>query len=362
MSKDYYDILGVDKGSSSDEIKKAFRKKAQKYHPDKPDGDEVKFKEANEAYTVLSDDKKRQQYDTFGSAGAQAGFGGGQAGGFGGGGFDFNGFQGGFQQGGQEFDFGDIFGDIFGAGGRGGPSRNRGSDISVDLDITFKESVFGVEKEISLYKNKTCESCEGNGSKDGKNLETCGTCSGNGRTVHTQQTIMGNIQTERMCAECNGTGQRAKIKCSDCDGLGINRGKETVSVNIPPGLESHQRLRVPGRGEDIPQGQSGDLYINIFVTENNNFEKRGNDVYTEIDISITDAVLGAEKEIKTVDGSVKIKIPSGTSHGTVMKVKNEGFSLGGSKRGSMMVKVKIDIPKKVSKKVKGLYEEIKEEE
>ena len=354
MEKNYYEILGIDKGASADEIKKAFRKKAQQYHPDKPNGDEVKFKEVNEAHTVLSDPKKKQQYDTFGSADANAGFGGGAGQGFGG--FDFSGAQGGFS--GQGFDFGDIFGDMFSGGGRGS-RQNRGADISAEIDITFEESVFGVEKEISIYKNKTCNECGGNGSKDGKSLETCATCNGNGRLVYNQQTIMGTIQTEKVCAECNGTGERPKVKCSKCEGIGLERQKDEMKIKIPSGIENGQQLRVPQKGEDYPNGQSGDLYLRVFVSESkSNFEKRGDDIYAEEKISVVDAVLGAKKDIKTVDGSVKIKIPSGTQHGTIMKIKNEGFVISGSKRGNMMIKIKIDVPTKLSKEEKKLYEKL----
>ena len=347
--KDYYNILGLERNASEDEIKKAFRKKAQEYHPDKKGGDEKKFKEVNEAYSVLKDKKKRAQYDQFGQAGPGAGAQGG-AGGFGG--FDF----GGFQQGGMEFDINDLFGDFFG-GGRGRSRRPRGADISVELEIDFKESVFGADKEFTITKNGECQACDGTGDKN-KKPQTCSTCNGNGQVSQVQQTIMGTIQRQTICPDCNGRGTVPKTKCSKCDGSGITRMQDEVRVHVPAGIEDGQQLRMSGKGEAVAGGEQGDLYILVRVKQDKRFEKIGNDLKTELSVSVPEAVLGADKKVTTVDGEVKIKVPAGTTHGSLLRVKGEGVGAKDSRRGDLYVQINIAVPQKLSKEEKKLYEQL----
>jgi len=348
MSDDYYNLLGVEKGASDAELKKAFRKKAQEFHPDKPTGDAEKFKAVNEAYSVLSDTQKRQQYDTFGKAG-------GQAGGFGGGGFDFSGFQQG--AGGVEFDLNDIFSQFGGGGFGGGRRQKRGSDISVDTTISFKESIFGVEKEFEIVKNNVCNECDGTGAHD-KKTKTCHECNGNGRVVRVQQTIMGNVQTQVPCSTCSGRGQIPEEHCHSCKGEGVVRNKENIGVKIPAGIEDGQQLRLSGRGEAIANGQPGDLYILVRVTPQKNFYKEGSDIYTQTKISFSEAALGGKKTIPTVDGEVTIKVPSGSATGKQLRVKDEGVVITESRRGNLYVELIIDVPQKVSKEQKKLLEDL----
>ena len=346
MTKDYYHILGVDRQASQDEIKKAFRKKAQEYHPDKQGGDETKFKEANEAYNVLRDEKKRSQYDQFGQAGP-GGMGGG-AQGFGG--FDFSGFQGGV-----EFDVGDIFGEMFGGGRR---ARSvRGADISTELTIDFPQSIFGTEQSFTVTKDMPCEQCAGTGDQN-KKPQTCPTCNGNGRVSQVQQTIMGTIQRQTLCPQCQGRGSVPETACKTCRGSGVTRGQDEVKIKIPAGIEDGQQLRLAGRGEHIQGGEPGDLYILVRVTPDKRFEKIGQDIKTDLEISVAEAVLGCEKKIDTVDGSKTIKIPAGSQYGSLLRVKGEGVGAKESRRGDLYVQILIHIPKKLSRKEKDVYQQL----
>ncbi len=358
MAKEYYKILGVSEDSSEDEIKKAFRKKAHKYHPDKPNGDEKKFKEINEAYNTLSDAKKKSQYDAYGSSGAGAGFGGAGQGGFGGAeGFDFSGFQ----QGGQGGSFGGFdFSDLFGGGFGGGQRVKRGSDIDVELEVSFADSVFGTKKTFSIKKDSTCLECDGNGAEKNSKLKTCPTCAGAGIVNEIRNTMMGQIQTQAECPDCLGKGKIPEKKCHSCHGSGIEKRTEEINVKIPAGVESGNRLRVTGSGQAISGGESGDLYIHIRVLEDKNFKKNGDDVYSDLEISVTDAVLGANVSAKTVDGKITVKIPSGSQNGKILKVKNEGVKISENKRGNLYMKLKIKIPEKISRKEKKLFEEIRD--
>ena len=346
MSQDYYELLGIERNANKDEIKKAFRKKAQQYHPDKQDGDEAKFKQVNEAYTILSNDQKRSQYDQFGSAGP-----GGMGGGPGAQGF------GGFGQGGgMDFDMNDIF-DMFGQGGGRRSRARRGADISVEVTIEFVESIFGVEKSFTLSKEKECGTCDGTGAKD-KKTKSCGTCNGNGQVSQVQQTIMGTIQRQVVCPECSGSGQIPESACETCKGNGAEHGSEEINIKIPAGIEDGQQLRLSGRGEYMRGGENGDLYVFVRVKSDKRFEKIGNDLKTEQTISVTQAVLGDAVSVETVDGKVKIKVPAGTSHGALLKIKDQGVGAKKSKRGNLYVQVIIEIPKKLSKEEKKLYEQI----
>ncbi len=351
MSKDYYNVLGVSKNATQDEVKKAFRKKAHEYHPDKKTGDEAKFKEANEAYQVLGDKQKRAQYDQFGTAD----FG---AGGFGGGGF------GGFSQGGVNInmdDLGDIFGDIFGGGrSRGGARARRGRDIKMILNLDFLDAVFGVEKEINLKKKITCTKCKGNGAEPGTPIETCKTCGGSGQVTKTQRSFLGNIQMQTTCADCRGEGKTITKKCSKCAGTGVHDEVVNFKTKIPAGIDDGETIRLQGHGEaSAPGGTAGDLYLEIRIKNDKRFDRDGNDIRTTAKISFTQATLGDKIDIETVDGSLKLKIPAGTQPGTIFKLKDKGVpSLHGRGRGDQLVKVQVEVPKKLSRKQKKLLEDM----
>jgi molecular chaperone DnaJ len=361
MSKDYYKTLGIDKNASKDDIKKAFRTLAHKHHPDKG-GDAEKFKEINEAYSVLSDDQKRAQYDRFGSSGPQ--FNGGGAGGFSGfEGFDFGGFSSGFggNGGSFEFDLGDIFGDFFGGNAGAKKARKkRGADISVDLEITFEESVFGTEKEISLYKTSTCQSCDGSGGQKDSGFENCNICGGSGTVREVKQSFLGQIQTSRVCDKCNGNGKIPKSKCQNCKGEGVLKGKSNIKIKIPAGINEGEMLRLTRAGEAVPFGIAGDLYIKIYVKKHKTLNRDGYNLTLELPIKITDAILGTEIEIETLDGKEKIKVSEGTTDGDQIKIKNKGVS-DGHKRGDLIVTLKIKTPQKLNRDLRKKIEELREE-
>jgi len=377
--KDYYKTLGIDKGSSKDEIKKAFRKLAHEHHPDKTKNDPTssqKFKEASEAYSVLSDDDKRKQYDTFGSAGpGGAGFnsqnggtgfnGGAGFGGFGGqggfGGFDFSGFQQGNGQG-FEFDLGDIFGDFFG-GGRAGGSRgtSRGQDISVDLMISFEESIFGVEKDILITKASKCLTCSGSGAERGSGMKKCEKCNGKGKMIEARRSFLGVVNTTVTCDVCHGQGQIPTDKCSTCNGLGVTERAQEISVKIPAGIENGQSMRLTSMGEAIPSGISGDLYVKIHVKLHSDIRKDGNSLVTDQKIKLTVAIIGGEVNVKSLDGDLLVSIPEGSNNGDVLRIKGKGVPLGGGKRGDLFIKLIIEMPRKLSKEAKRAVEELKKE-
>jgi len=347
--KDYYTILEVDKKASKDEIKKAFRKLASKYHPDKKTGDEAKFKEISEAYAVLSDDKKRAEYDAYGRSYA----GGGQ----GQGGFNWGGFQGQ----GVEFDINDIFGDIFG-GGFGGHRQARGNDISIDIQLSFKDAVFGVKRSITLTKDNVCDECTGSGAKEGTGMITCETCNGQGKLRETRQSIMGPVATIRTCSECNGKGKVPKEKCTKCSGRGVVRGAEQIDLEIPAGIQNGEMIRMTGRGEALQGGTPGDLYIKVHVEQHPTIVREGMNLIAPLNIKLTDALLGATYSVETLDGDVSIKIPASIKHGEKLRIKDKGVpDERGRSRGDFLVKIAIDIPKKLSRGAKKLVEELREE-
>lgn len=350
MSKDYYKLLGIEKNASAEEIKKSFRALAHKYHPDKQGGDEAKFKEINEAYQVLGDEKKRAQYDQFGSAAFDGSAGGGYGGGgFNGAGFDFSGFQNaGFE------DLGDIFGGMFG-GSRGGSRERRGGDIQVDVQLSFQDSVFGVEKEISLTKNVACERCGGNGAEPGKGTKKCGTCDGHGVVVGIQRTIIGNMQTKRTCETCHGSGEIPNVSCSMCHGAGIEKKRKTIRVNIPSGVEDGTVLRVRSEGEAVKGGESGDLFVRISVKPDSRFERDGLTIYSEKKIGFTQAALGCVVPIETVDGKVDLNIPAGTQSQTQLRLRGKGVP-SRSGRGDHIVIIKVVTPHKLSKEQRKMLE------
>ena len=361
MAKNYYDILGVSKGASDDEIKKAYRKLAHKYHPDKSGGDEAKFKEVNQAYQTLSDRAKRQQYDQFGQT-----FEGGQGGpGFGG--FDFSGFQGFSGQGGQGFDFGgtgfeDIFSDIFGGGTRT-RRKPRGRDIQVDLEISFAEMVKGTEKEINLYKKATCERCGGEGNEPGTKMKTCPTCHGSGRVRKTARSFFGSFEQIVECQECSGAGSVPEKKCTRCGGEGNAKTEQWIRIKVPAGIENGQAISLRGQGEASGKGaQPGDLYVAVHVRPSEKFTRKGLDILSTEYVPFSMAVLGGKTEIETIDGKLVLKIPAGTQSGETFRLKGSGIpEIDGRGRGHQLVKIFVQTPKNLSRAQKELLEKLKEQ-
>jgi molecular chaperone DnaJ len=358
MAKDYYETLGVAKGASKEEIKKAFHKLAHKHHPDKNKGDDTKFKEVNEAYQVLSDDKKRSTYDQFGPnyAGGYAGQGQQSGGGFGG--FDFSGAQGGagFDMG----DLGDIFGDFFG-GGMGRKQAARGRDISTEIDLSFEESIFGVSRTILLTKQSVCDICKGTGGKPGTKMETCKTCNGQGQIREMKRSILGTFATTRTCDSCHGKGQVPKEKCTECNGRGVRSKQEEITVNIPAGINAGEMVRMTGMGEAMQGGQTGDLYIKINVRPHAVFKRDDSNLTMDVPIKLSDALLGMTYPLKTLEGNiVDVKVPEGINHGEYLRVRGKGVPSGRG-RGDIILRIQIKMPNKLSRKTKELVEKLKEE-
>lgn len=369
MSKNYYDILGVKKTATQDEIKKAFRKLAHEHHPDKAGGNNDKFKEINEAYQTIGQAEKRKQYDQFSSRGGSA---------FGGGFSNYQDFarassggnpfsSGGFSHTNVNFDFGDlgdlgdVFGSFFSGQGDGGSGRhsNKGADIETELGITFEESVAGAEKNIELSKKIICTHCQGQGAEPGTKINTCGNCGGRGKVSAIQQTILGNFQTQKICSICQGEGKSYEHKCKTCQGTGVAYGSEKIKIKIPAGIEDGQQIRLSHKGEPNPKGQDGDLYINIKVYKSHKFHRVGDDIKNDYHISITQAVLGDKVEIETIDGRVNLKIPAGTQSHSQFKLSGQGVPhLRSRGRGDHFVQIIVDIPKSLNKQQRKLIEEI----
>jgi molecular chaperone DnaJ len=363
MAQDYYQTLGLAKGASQDDIKKAYRKLAHEHHPDKGSGNADKFKEVSEAYQVLSDPNKRQQYDQFGPGFQNAqGFRGG--GGFnqGAGGFDYNDFAQGFG-GSVEFDDAfDIFSDIFGGGGRKS-RRERGVDLEMQVDLDFNEAVFGVEKEISIEKKDACQTCEGSGAEPGAKVNTCPKCHGTGQIRVMRRTILGQMSTVGVCDRCEGSGKIPEVPCKDCQGSGIKRRVKTLRVKIPAGVDDGMSIRVTNEGEVGYKGSNfGDLFLKLNVAKPKNLVRDGQNTYTEVPISFYQAALGTQIETETVDGKVDVKIPAGTQSGKQFSLKGKGIPIiSTSKRGDHIVTVKVVTPTKLSKKEKELFKKLAEE-
>ena len=360
MAKDYYNILGVQKGATKDDIKKAFRKLAHQYHPDKQGGNEAKFKEINEAYQILSDDGKRATYDTYGSDFNGANMGGQPGGGFGG--FDFSGFQqANGQQGfnGMEFDLGDIFGDFFGGGQRG--RIKRGRDISMDLEIPFAEAIFGTERKVLISKTMACSECHGTGGKPGTKMKKCETCNGQGKVHDAKRTMFGTFSSVRECGACVGKGEVPSEKCGKCHGAGAYKGQEEIKISVPAGISNGEVIRMSTKGEAIPGGISGDLYIKIHCLPHVFLKREGVNLVMDLNIKLTDALLGAEYPIETLDGKISVKIPEGVSHGEILRVRGKGVPVDKSRRGDFLIKLNIKFPKKLSSKAEKLVTELKKE-
>ena len=363
--RDYYEVLGVQKGASDDELKKAYKKLARKYHPDlnrdDPKTAEEKFKEVNEAYDVLKDPQKRAQYDQFGHAAFEGGAGGG--GGYGGfGGFGGGGFSGGDFGG---FDFGDIFGDIFGGGGRRGARRQgpeRGADLRYDLELTFEEAAFGKETELRVPRTENCEKCHGTGAAPGSEPETCPKCHGSGQVQTVHNTPLGRMMSSSTCDRCHGSGKIVKNPCPDCGGRGQKRVERKIKVKIPAGVGEGSRIRVSGGGEaGLRGGQSGDLYVYIFVKQHKFFTRSETDVYSEVPISFVQAALGDTVQVPTLHGQIELKIPAGTQSGKQFRLRGKGIpKLRGDGNGDHYVKVKVLTPQKLTEKQKKLLQEFGE--
>ncbi len=359
MSKDYYAILGVQKNASPEEIKQAFRKKAHEHHPDKGGGDDLKFKEVNEAYQVLKDPQKRQQYDQFGSAFNQAGGGAG--------GFDWSDFAR-SQQGAGGFgfedvgDLGDIFGQMFGFGG--GQSRTRrsrrGQDINIQLTIDFMTAMTGAEQTLTLEKKIICRNCGGDGAQPGSKIVSCATCGGRGQIERVAQTILGAIRTASICPDCQGAGRRAEKICSDCRGAGVKNGRQEIKIKIPAGIDNGQTIKISGQGQAGSNGQSaGDLLVTFRLRPSLQFARRGDDIITKEKISFRQAALGDKIEVQTVNGLYKLKIPAGTQNGKVFKISGQGAPrLGRPSRGDHLVEIIVMTPIKLSRAQKKALEEL----
>lgn len=360
--RDYYEVLGVGKSASADEIKKAFRKLAIKYHPDKDGGDEAKFKEINEAYEVLKDQQKRQRYDQFGHAGV----GGSSSGGYNGGGNPFEGFQG-FGGNGQGFEFnfgdgglGDIFGSFFGGDASGQRGPKRGRDVETHVDLTFEEAVFGTDKNITVSLNDTCEHCKGNTVEPGYELKTCDGCKGAGQKVRVMNTMFGAIQQQVVCDECHGSGKIPEKVCSVCRGTGTQHKKQDITLKVPAGVDDGATIRLRERGEAIAGGAKGDLYVSLRVKPHKKFTREGTLILSEEHVAMVDAALGTEIDVETVDGPVRMKVPSGTQSGTDFKLSSHGVPhLRGNSRGAHIVSVIVDTPTKLSKKQREILEQFK---
>lgn len=354
-SRDYYDVLGVNKSASDDEIKKAYRRLARKYHPDlnkdNPKAAEEKFKEVNEAYHVLSDADKRAQYDQLGhDAFTQAASGGAGYGGFGQGGFGGFGGQGGF----GGFDMGDIF-DMFTGGGRrrsNGPEQ--GADLRYDMEITLHEAATGIKKKFTVPKNDTCTHCHGTGAEPGSSVETCPDCHGTGQQRVVRNGPFGQMVNIITCQHCQGSGKIIRNKCAECRGTGTIRVKKTIEVNIPAGADTGVRMRVSGEGEPGKRGgPKGDLYVYIYVKDDPDFERDGDDLYKSVDITFPVAALGSTIKVKTLDKEVELKIPAGTQSGTRFRIIGEGMPhLQSSRKGNLYVEVKVTVPKRLKEEQK----------
>lgn len=360
MSKrDYYEVLGVSKSASADEIKKAFRRQAVKHHPDKEGGNEEKFKEINEAYDVLKDAQKRQRYDQFGHAGVGGASGGGSYAG----GNPFEGF-GGFNGQGASFDFGGGFGDIFdqffgGSARQRGPKKGR--DVEVQLQLTFTEVIFGLEHDMTLDLEDTCAHCKGTTVEPGHGMKTCPTCHGAGQQTRVMNTMFGAIQQTVPCETCHGAGKVPEKVCTVCHGSGTQRKKQTIKVKIPAGIDDGATIRLAGRGEAVGGGEKGDLYIHIRVKADKKFTREGDIILSEEHISMIDAALGTEIDVLTVDGKVRMKVPAGTQSGTDFKLSGHGVPhlRNEDKRGPHIVSIVVDTPTKLNRKQKELLEQLR---
>jgi len=353
MAKNYYEVLGVDKKATSDDIKKAFRKLAQKHHPDKG-GDEALFKEITEAYSTLSDEKKRREYDSYGQTfpggGPQgAGFDPSQYGGFGGG---------------VEFDLNDLFqgfGDIFGGAAGGRQRAKRGRDISVDIEISFRESILGGKRSVLITKVSKCEVCSGSGAKPGTEMDTCKTCNGAGRLHETRDSAFGAFTSVRTCPTCDGAGKVPRERCTNCQGHGVLKKEEELKIDLPRGIDGGEMIRMPGMGEAIKGGASGDLYVKVHVKPHPTFRKDGANLVMSLPVKLTDALLGITATVTTIDDkTLEVKVPPMTKTEEVLRIRGKGVAYEQG-TGDLLIHVSAILPKKLSGKAKKAIEELKAE-
>lgn len=356
MSKDYYNILGVSKNATQEEIKKAYRRLAHEFHPDKQGGNEEKFKEINTAYQTLKDPEKRRQYDQYGTTFEQAR----AKGGFGG----FHGFSdfADFAQTSGFGDLNDIFADFFGWGRGAKRAKPAGKDIAVDLTIDFSEAIFGAKKEIELFKPILCRDCGGNGAERSAGQKTCASCGGSGQRLGQRQTFFGTFQSVHTCDQCKGRGQIPEKLCKACGGSGTLREKQIIEVKVPSGIEDDNTLRLTSQGEAAAGGGvSGDLYVTIHIRKHPKFERDGETIHSEEEISLTDSLLGSKIDVATVDGGVEMQIPEGTKHGDIFRLRGKGApTLNGARRGDHLVTINVRIPKKISRMQKKIIENLRE--
>ena len=350
MARDYYEVLGIGKSASADEIKKAFRRAAVEHHPDRG-GDEAKFKEVNEAYEVLKDADKRRRYDQFGHAGV---------GGNGGGSPFGNGYG---QSQNINFDFGDlglgdIFGSFFGGGaGQRQQRQTRGRDVEATVEITFEQAVFGTEVQLGLHLQDTCEHCKGSTVEPGYELKTCDQCQGSGQVVTVARTIFGNIQQATVCSKCRGSGKIPEKVCTVCKGKGTQSKNQTIELKIPAGIDDGATIRLREHGEAIANGPKGDLYVNVRVKAHKHFTREGDLILSEEHVDMIEAALGTEIEVETVDGPVRMKVPAGTQSGADFKLSSHGVPhLKGGSRGAHIVTIIVDTPTKLSKQQQELLQ------
>ena len=366
MAKDYYKTLGVARNATKEEIKKKYRELAHKHHPDKG-GDEARFKEVNEAYQVLSDERKRNQYDQYGHVfdGSGGGAGAGQ------GGFEWpGGFRVDFgQEGGAgsgDFDFTDVFDDFlggFGGGGRAKARSKRGKDIQIELEIKFEESILGGKKEFSFARLGRCGRCEGSGGEPNTKIKECPTCRGQGSVQKTQRTILGSFTQVATCQECHGSGKRPESLCSHCRGRGVEEITENLEVVIPRGINNGEILKITGKGEaSLYGGTPGDLYIKLRVLPHPVFRRQGDDIIMHLPLKLSQAILGDMVDVETLDGAIQLKIPEGTQSGDILKVRGKGaFSSSGYGRGALLIEIKVEIPKKAGREIKDIAHRLKSE-
>ena len=347
---DYYDILGIPRNASKEEIKRAYRKLAHKYHPDKKDGDEQKFKHVNEAYHVLIDDEKRGQYDRFGrtfEGGAQNG------------GFDFSQSGKGF----AGFDFSDIFEDFLGFGARTGAGRRvlRGRDISIDLELSLSDAVFGTERRVLLTKIAVCSECMGEGGEPEAGFEKCAACAGSGTVREAHRSFLGTFTQLRACNACGGQGRRPRKICKTCAGKGVARKTEEAVITIPHGIQDGEMIRLAGAGEAVAKGTPGDLYVKVHVRKHPTIRREGNDLCATLSILLSDALLGAEKIVETLDGQMKVKVPAGTGAGELLRVRGKGVPSAHGRRGDFLIRVALKTPKRLSQTARRLIEDLRKE-
>ncbi len=361
--KDYYTVLGVPRNATKDEIKKAYRRLAHQYHPDKG-GDEKLFKEINEAYQILGDDDKRAQYDRFGHAfaGDHGGFGGAEGFGWPGGiRFDFGGAGGGM----HEFDFSDVFEDFFGASGaqRRKAAERRGRDVRLDLEIPFEDAILGGKKDVEFSKLARCERCAGAGGEPGSKSVVCGACAGKGNVQKTHRTFLGSFTQVATCSECQGSGKRPEVKCRACLGRGVETRREAIEVFIPKGVRDGEVLKISGKGEVSPTlGAPGDLYIQIRILPHKIFRRQGDDIVMQLPVKLSQAILGDKVEVATIEGAISLKIPEGTQSGDILRVRGKGApGASGYGRGDLLVEIKVEIPRRASKKLRAALEELRGE-